>query len=106
VVWHVLLRLVDGAGQEFEIEVQCPGQSGDREECGCRDAAGLDLAEGLGRDAGVDRDVHHAAIAACGAQQVAEALTALAFRDGQRHTYHECDTNTGIVIGPRCWSEL
>jgi hypothetical protein len=104
-VWHVLLRFVDGAGQQREIQVQRACQRGDGEERGRRDAAGLDLAQRFGRDAGVDRHVRHAAIAAGHAQQVAEALTTLAFGGGQRHTYHECDTNTGIVIRPRCWSE-
>jgi hypothetical protein len=97
--------LVDGAGQQGEVQVQRAGQRRDREERGRRDATGLDLAQRFGRDTGVDRHVHHAAIAAGRAQQVAEAFSALAFGGGQRDTYHECDTNTGIVIGPRCWSE-
>jgi hypothetical protein len=96
-VRHIFLSCrsaVHGAGQQRQIQIQRVGQRGDGEERGRRDPAGLDLAEGFGRDAGVDRHVHQAAFAACRAQQVAEALAALSFRDRQRHSHH------GVIVIP------
>jgi hypothetical protein len=100
-VRHVLLSVsllivtAHRLGQQFEVQFEGPGQCRDREEGRRGDAAGLDLAQGLGGDAGVDRDIHHAAVTARGTQQVAEALAAFPLRHGQWHSHHDV-----IVIPP------
>src|SRR5579859_7588463 len=69
------------------------GQCGDREERGGRDAAGLDLAERLGRHAGKGRYLGHAATTPSLAEQRAEPLAAEALLRTQG-----CADHSGMII--------
>src|SRR5262245_27827475 len=84
--------------ERMQVEVEDPGQGGDREERGHGDRPALDLAERVERDPGGGGHVGGATRTTSPLQVAAEGEAPFALVGGQRRANHTRDSNPGIRI--------